>query len=105
MVVRAAAWDASRVVFVNLFQSGKSKVVTDAARIPALTLAVGAQSFVRVMVCSLAAISILLRGVRDYISKKSTTSYYPIVYVRKQLFISAELRPRSLLEPWDVARW
>lgn len=43
MVVTAAAWGPSRLVFVTLVQSGKSKVVNDAARIPTLTFAVGAQ--------------------------------------------------------------
>ena len=42
-VVRAAAAVTGSVVFVHFFNSGISKVTADAARTPALTLAVGAQ--------------------------------------------------------------
>jgi len=43
MVVKAAAWGADISWPVIGVQNGNSRLVTEAARIPALTLAVGAQ--------------------------------------------------------------
>lgn len=67
MVVRAVASEAPRAkVGVALFHNDTSKVVTDAARIPALTLAVGAQFVAEAVggfrVFAGAAISFLLEG-------------------------------------------
>jgi len=49
-VVRAAAWAGSGLTCA-LLNIGKSKVVSDAARIPTLTFAVGAQSVVDTFCC------------------------------------------------------
>ena len=72
MVVRAAASEAPRAKFgVALFHNDTSKVVIDADRMPALTLAVGAQFVVVVVavgafsVSAGAAISFLLKGVNE----------------------------------------
>jgi len=53
-VVRAATWAGSGKIFA-LLNSGKSRVVNDAASIPTLTFAVGAQ-FVFDPVCSVEVI-------------------------------------------------